>query len=91
MAQVPDIEPIIMELKQMVEYKDHAILELKGRVDGVGTKLQFLLEKINNNIIESRLGNDNINNYNAYELKLDKLCRRIDVLEQNLNKYFKSS
>ena len=90
MAQVPDIEPIIMELKQMVEYKDHAILELKGRVDGVGTKLQFLLEKINNNIIESRLGNDNINNYNAYELKLDKLCRRIDVLEQNLNKYFKS-
>jgi len=90
MSEVPNIDPIIMELKQLIEQKDHAILELKGRVDGVGTKLQFLLEKINNNIIESRLGNDNINNYNAYELKLDKLCRRIDVLEQNLNKYFKS-
>ena len=90
MAQEPNIDPIIMELKQMVEYKDQSILELKSRVDGVGTKLQFLLEKINNNIVESRVGNDNINNYNAYEIKLDKLCRRIDVLEQNLNKYFKS-
>ena len=91
MAQVPDIEPIIMELKQMVEYKDDAILELKSRVDGVGTKLQFLLEKLNSNVIESRLGNDNINNYNVYELKLDKLVRQIDILENNLNKYFKSS
>ena len=90
MCEVPDINPIIMEFKSLVEHKDQSILELKGRVDGVGTKLQFLLEKINNNIVESRVGNDNINNYNAYELKLDKLCRQVNLLEQNLNKYFKS-
>ena len=91
MAQEPKIDPIIMELKQLVEQKDKSILELKSRVDGVGTKLQFLLERLNNNIIESRIGNDNINNYNVYELKLDKLVRQIYILENNLNKYFKSS
>ena len=89
MCEVPKIDPIIMEFKQLVEQKDKSILELKSRVDGVGTKLQFLLEKINSNIIESRL-HLNSNNYDSYEIKIDKLCRRIDLLEQNLNKYFKS-
>ena len=89
MCEEPKIDPIIMEFKQLVEQKDQSILELKSRVDGVGTKLQFLLEKINNNIVESRL-HLNSNNYDSYEIKIDKLCRRIDVLEQNLNKYFKS-
>ena len=91
MCEEPKIDPIIMELKKLIEEKDKSILELKSRIDGVGTKLQFLIERLNHNIVESRIGNDNINNYNVYELKLDKLCRRIDLLEQNLNKYFKSS
>ena len=89
MCEVPKIDPIIMELKSMVEHKDKSILELRNRIDGVGTKLQFLLERLNNNIIESRLKLNN-NNYDSYEIKIDKLVRRIDILEQNLNKYFKS-
>ena len=91
MCEVPKIDPIIMEFKSLVEHKDRSILELKSRIDGVGTKLQFLIERLNHNIVESRIGNDNINNYNVYELKLDKLVRQIDILENNLNKYVKSS
>ena len=89
MAQVPEVDDYIMELKTIIEQKDVAILELKSRIDGVGTKLQFLLEKMNCNIVESRLQSVN-NNHDAYELKLDKLCHRIDNLENNLNRYFKS-
>ena len=90
MCEEPQVDQYIMQLKQLVEEKDAAIDLLRGRIDGVGTKLQFLLERLNSSVIESRLGNVN-NNYDAYELKLDKLCRRIDLLEQNLNQYFKSS
>ena len=89
MAQEPQVDHIIMELKTIVEEKNKSIDLLRGRIDGVGTKLQFLLEKLNSNVIESRLSNVN-NNYDAYELKLDKLVRKIDILEQNLNQYFKS-
>ena len=89
MCEEPQVDHIIMQLKQLIEEKDKSILALKSRIDGVGTKLQFLLEKLNSNVIESRLSNVN-NNYDAYELKLDKLVRRIDLLEQNLNQYFKS-
>ena len=89
MCEVPKIDPIIMEFKSLVEHKDRSILELRNRIDGVGTKLQFLLERLNNNIVESRLKLNN-NNYDSYEIKIDKLVRRIDILEQNLNKYFKS-
>ena len=89
MAQEPQVDQYVMQLKQLIEEKDAAINLLRGRIDGVGTKLQFLLERLNSNVIESRLGHVN-NNYDAYELKLDKLVRRIDLLEQNLNQYFKS-
>ena len=90
MAQVPDVDNYIMELKQLIQEKDKAILELKSRIDGVGTKLEFLLERLNCNVIESRLSYVN-NGYDAYEIKLDKLVRKIDALEQNLNQHFRSS
>ena len=89
MCEEPEVDKYIMQLKQLIEEKDKAILELKSRIDGVGTKLQFLIERLKSNVIESRIGNIN-NNYEAYELKLDKLVRRIDILENNLNQYFKS-
>ena len=90
MAQDLNVDPIIMELKTIIEQKDKAILELKGRIDGVGTKLQFLLEKFNSNVIESRLHTVN-NGYDAYELKIDKICHRLDNLENILNQHFRSS
>ena len=48
MAQVPDVDKYIMELKTIIEQKDAAILELRGRIDANCTKLQFLLEKLRN-------------------------------------------
>ena len=89
MCEEPQVDQYIMQLKQLIEEKDKAILALRDRIDGVGTKLQFLIERLNSNVIESRLGHVN-NNYDAYEIKIDKLCRRIDLLENNLNQYFKS-
>ena len=89
MCEAPNVDKYIMELKQLIQEKDKAILELKGRIDGNCTKLQFLLEKLNSNVIESRLSYVN-NGYDAYEIKLDKLCRRIDNLENNLNQHFRS-
>ena len=91
MAQVPDVDKYIMQLKQIIEEKNVAILQLRSRIDGNCTMLRFLLERMNNNIIESRLSYVNNNGYDAYEIKLDKLVREIDVLEQNLNQHFRSS
>ena len=90
MAQELHVDPIITKLLKLVEEKDNKINELKGRIDGVGTKLQYLLERLNISVVESRISSVN-NNFNAYEIKLDKLVRRLDILEQNLNQYFRSS
>ena len=90
MAEEIHVEPIITKLLKLVEEKDKAILELKSRIDGVGTKLQFLLERLNISIVEGRISNANNNNFESYEIKIDKLCRRIDILEQNLNQYFRN-
>jgi len=90
MAQEIHVDAIITKLLKLVEEKDKAILELKSRIDGVGTKLQFLLERLNISIVEGRISNANNNNFESYEIKIDKLCRRIDILEQNLNQYFRN-
>ncbi len=90
MAQEIHVEPIITKLLKLFEEKDNKINELKSRIDGVGTKLQYLLERLNISVINSNMSNVN-HNFNAYEIKLDKLVRRIDILEQNLLQYFRSS
>ena len=89
MAQEIHVDPIITKLLKLVEEKDVAINELKPRVDGVGTKLQYLLERLNISVIEGRISSVN-HNFDAYEIKLDKLVRRIDILENNLNQYFRN-
>ena len=89
MAQELHVDPIITKLLKLVEEKDIAINELKSRIDGVGTKIQFLLERLNISIVENRISSVN-NNFNAYEIKLDKLVRRLDLLENNLNQYFRN-
>ena len=89
MAQELKVDPIITKLIKLIEKKDIAILELKSRIDGVGTRIQFLLEGMNSSIVESRIASVN-NNFDSYELKIDKLVRRIDILENNLNQYFQN-
>ena len=46
---------VIFKLMKLIEEKDKSINELKGRIDGVGTCLRFLLERMNNNIVEGRI------------------------------------
>ena len=89
MAQELHVDPIITKLLKLVEEKDNKINELKGRIDGVGTKLQYLLERLNISIVEGRISAVN-NNFDAYEIKIDKLVRRIDILENNLFQYFQN-
>jgi len=90
MAQEIHVDAIITKLLKLVEEKDIAINQLKSRIDGVGTKLQFLLERLNISIVEGRISNANNNNFESYEIKIDKLVCRIDILEQNLNQYFRN-
>ena len=89
MAEELHVDPIITLLIKINEEKDKAILELKGRIDGVGTKLQYLLERLSISVVEGRISSVN-HNFDAYEIKLDKLVRRLDILEQNLNQYFRN-
>ena len=89
MAQELHADPIITKLLKLVEEKDNKINELKSRIDGVGTKLQYLLERLNISVVESRISSVN-HNFDAYEIKLDKLVRRLDILENNLNQYFRN-
>ena len=89
MAQELHVDPIITKLLKLVEEKDNKINELKSRIDGFSTKIQFLLERLNISVVDSRISSVN-NNFNAYEIKIDKLVRRIDILEQNLNQYFRN-
>ena len=89
MAQELHVDSIITKLLKLVEEKDIAINQLKSRIDGVGTKLQYLLERLNSSVVESRIASVN-NNFESYEIKIDKLVRRLDILEQNLNQYFRN-
>ena len=89
MAEEIHVDPIITKLLKLVEEKDDKIHQLTSRIDGVGTKLQFLIERLNISVVESRVSNVN-NNFETYEIKIDKLVRRIDILESNLNQYFRN-
>ena len=67
----------------MIEEKDDATRELKGRVHGVATVLRFLLGKINGHIIsgQMKLGS---NGFNSCETKVYKIVIGIDMLETKI-------
>ena len=74
---------VILKLMKLIEEKDKSINELKGRIDGVGTCLRFLLERMNNNIVEGRIMAAS-NDFKSFEHKVDKICIRLDMLENKL-------
>ena len=74
---------VILKLMKLIEEKDKSILELKSRVDGVGTCLRFLLERMNNNIVEGRIMTAS-NDFKCFENKVDKICHRVDMLENKV-------
>ena len=71
---------VILKLMKLIEEKDKSINELKGRVDGVGTCLRFLLERMHNNIVEGGIMTAS-NDFKSFENKVDKICHRLDMLE----------
>ena len=73
---------IISKLMKLVE-KDKSIQGLKSRVDGVGTCLRCLLERMNHNIVEGRIMNAS-NDFKSFENKVDKIAHRLDMLENKL-------
>ena len=68
---------------ELIEEKGKSINELKGRIDGVGTVIEFLLERVNNNIVGSRIMTAS-NDFNSFEHKVGKICHRLDMLENKL-------
>ena len=55
MGEEINVDGVRSKLIKIIEEKDKSINELKGRIDGVGTCLRFLLERMNNNIVEGRI------------------------------------
>ena len=74
---------VILTLMKLIEEKDKSINGLKGRIDGVGTVIKFLLERMNNNIVESRIMTAS-NDFKCFENKVDKICYRLDMLVNKL-------
>ena len=87
MAEPLEVDPTTSKLIQLIEQKDDAIRELKGRVDGNCTCIKFVLEEINGNIRsgQMKLGS---NVFNSFEAKVDKIANRIDMLETNIMHLF---
>ena len=73
---------VVSKLMKLIEDKYKSINELKGRID-VGTCLRFLLERMNNNIVESRIMTAS-NDFKSFEHKVDNICYRLDMLENKL-------
>ena len=83
MAEPLDVDPTISKLIKLIEEKYDAIRELKGRIDGVGTVVTFIIEQINGNTIETQMRFGS-NDFNSFEAKVDKLANRIDMLETKI-------
>ena len=74
---------VISTLMKFIEAKYKSINEFKGRIGGVGTVIKFLLERMNNNIVESRIMTAS-DDFKSFEHKVDKICHRLDMLENKL-------
>ena len=65
--------------------------DIRNTIDGRDTSTKFILEKLHSDLMNLRmvLGNDaDHNQFNRYELKLDKLVSRMDNLETVLHSRF---
>ena len=83
MGEAIHVDETILKLLKLVEEKDKAIKELSGKIEGYSTVTKFLLERLNHNLVETRIQIAS-NDFKSFELKTDKICHRIDLLEQKL-------
>ena len=83
MCEAIQVDETILKLLKLVEEKDIAIKELSGKIEGYSTVTKFLLERLNHNLVEARIQFAS-NDFNSFAIKVDKMCNRIDMLEQKL-------
>ena len=73
-----------LTLLKVIEESYTAINELSNSLQGYYTCTRVLLERINSNLVESQISGVG-DNVDSHEIKIDKLVRRIGLLESNLN------
>ena len=76
-----------LTLLKVIEDKYISVKEFSNRLEGFYTCTGVLLENVNSNLIEGKVSGVG-DNFGSYEIVVDKLVRRIDLLESNLNQYF---
>ena len=81
MCEAIQVDEAILKLLKSVEEKDIAIKELSGKIEGYSTVTKFLLERLNHNLVEARIQFAS-NDFKLFVIKVDKICNRIDMLEQ---------
>ena len=59
---------------------------MSNRHEGFYTCTRVLLERINYNLVSGQVSSVE-DNFGSYEINIDELVRRIDLLESNLNQY----
>ena len=75
-----------LKLPKVVEEKDDSVKELSKRLEGYYAVTRVLLEEISHNLVSSRTSTVG-DNFDSHDIGIDKLVRRIDLLENNLNQY----
>ena len=78
-------EPTVTDkLNTIIKLIESTDKKISNQADGYNTSTKILLEKINSNVIRSSTPYCNDNEFNAYEVKLDKIVCRVSELENNL-------
>ena len=76
-----------LNLLKVVEDRDIAVKELSQRLEGYHTVARGLLDEINSNLVSGQTSSVG-GNFDFYEIKVGKLVRRTDLLENSsLNQY----
>ena len=78
-----------VKLLKVLQDKDLAVEALARKLEGYGTCTRFLLERINSNIVEIQIS-DAGSNFDYYEVHIDKLVRRLNLLEDNVKQLVNS-
>ena len=75
-----------LELLKVIEEKGITIKELSSRPEGFYACTRVLLERINYKLVSGQVSSVE-GNVGSYEIKVDTLVRRVDLLENDLNQY----
>ena len=75
-----------LRILKVIEEKYIAIKGLSNRLEGYYTVTRHLLERIHYNLVENQISSVE-DNVGYYDIRIDKLVRRNDLLETSLNHY----